>query len=80
MNYFNDHSWLIVIILYVYRVSLHPADGGSGFSCDLHIQTQLVPSNNNDGVLRNHATGHIQMDLRRILKEQEKVSAYNQVW
>ncbi len=67
------------MMLYVYRVSLHPADGGSRFSCDLHIQTQLVPSNNDDGVLRNHVTGHIQMDLRRILKEQEKESAYNQV-
>lgn len=54
--------------VYVYLISLHPADGGSGISCDLHIQTQLVTSNNNDGVLRNHITSHIQMDLGGILK------------
>lgn len=49
-----------------YLISLGPNNNGCWFSCDFHIQTKLIACYHNDGVLGDHASSGVQVDLWRI--------------
>ncbi len=49
-----------------YLISFGPNSNGCWLSCDLHIQTELVARHHNDGVLGDHVSSGVQVDLWRI--------------
>lgn len=49
-----------------YLISSGPDNSGSWLSCDLHVQTQFVARHHNDGVLGDHVSSRVQVDLGRI--------------
>lgn len=49
-----------------YLISFGPDNSGCWLSCDFHIQTKLIARYYNDGVLGDHVSSGVQVDLWRI--------------
>ena len=49
-----------------YMLSFGPDNSGCWLSCDLHVQTKLIAGHHNNGVLGDHVSSGVQVDLWRI--------------
>lgn len=53
----------------LYLIAFGPDNSWRWLPCDLHIQTKFISCHHNDGVLRDHVSSRVQVDLWRIWKK-----------